>query len=72
MSDPAGDRPLLGGEVEDGSGFLFSNIARRFFTPPLLPEVRGVAMLGRGRLPLSGGGGGGNLGVEGVGLITIG
>lgn len=30
-----GDRPLLGGDVE-WSPFLFSNIARRFRTPPAL------------------------------------
>jgi hypothetical protein len=31
--DPAGDRPRSGGDVDVSS--LFSNIARRFLTPPL-------------------------------------
>lgn len=30
--DPAGERPRSGGDIEDSS--LFSNIARRFRTPP--------------------------------------
>ena len=34
LTEPLGDRPRLGGDV-DWSAPLFSNIARRFRTPPL-------------------------------------
>ncbi len=39
--EPTGERPRSGGDVEDSS--LFSNIARRFRTPPL--DDLGAAMM---------------------------